>query len=170
MRVDAIDPQSGDEHALGTLGDLNRTNLFGWLALDATHDVVYALGTAAIESDDLNVYALDLASGSSSSVPVDREPWVLAGLRQPASLVAVRWNGKAEVVALIDTKTGQVQEQGVLGDLAIWPGHPVYVAESDSLYAIGLNADNASYLYRFELTKAVTSQLPVEQDYILVKR
>lgn len=172
VSLEALDPQTGQEtQNLGVFGDL-ATAFWSWLAVDAARQRVYGLGTAKGDVRQMNLYAFDVASGTTRSLPVAVQSWAFGGVRSDGSLLAMSWTGKREVAAAIDPETGAVRELGQVGDLHLqtWDGRPVYAVENDSLYAVGFDAQDTRFLYRFDLASGTSSQVPVGADYILVKR
>ncbi|MCB9746697.1 MAG: hypothetical protein H6740_29255 [Alphaproteobacteria bacterium] len=141
-----LDPRTGNQLLLGTVGDLESWN--AEVALDYVHSTMYVWGVDAAGRQEL--HALDLFSGAyQGEVPVGTmvQGWQVNSLGE---LISLRWNGAVEELIRIDPSTGVDTVIGVVGDLHHWAGQTAIDVDSDTLYVAGADASDRWYVYEVD--------------------
>lgn len=158
FETDAIDPMTGALNYVGNHGDVDSTN--GDIVLDASGTHVY-LGGGKSGSLTWYISTLDLTTGISSNVAqVQTQAYRLAGATDDGHLLGVFWNGSSEEVDLVDPTTGVGASVGVLGDLHTWGDFLTFDRTSNTVFALGSDANDKEYLYRLEVSTGMSSQDP----------
>ncbi len=162
-RVSRLDPQTGASTAIGTLA-----GLWGWsgqMAFDRSRNTLYAIGQPSMMSSDSNLYVLDVATGTSSSVPTSHA-YTLGGVTADGMVIASYWNGSSQRVVAIDPGTGGATDLGALG-LVSWYGSLTYDAGAHTAYAFGYPSVQSSTvsLYWLDMRSGIAGSIPVGQQF-----
>lgn len=146
--VVAIDPATGNQDVIGTVGDL-----MWWsseIAVDEIAQYIYVLGQN--EAYEPKIYTIDASTGAFlSSVQTTLNGTAvpdLVGLAVNSSgaVLACKWNGASEDFVHIDPNTGIVEVLGTVGDLQTWCGVTAVNPSNDNFYAVGNNGTE-DFLY-----------------------
>jgi hypothetical protein len=159
VRVDLVDPKTGQGAPLGQLG-----KLAGWsanLVLSADGTRLYGIGNPSGSFINLLV-TLDLTMGTWSEVATAQTTqYVLAGATDDGHVIGVYWDGSLEQVDLVDPATGVGVGAGHLGDLHVWFDQLVYDHAAHVVYAWGKDVNNALFLYSLDIDTQVSHAVPV---------
>jgi len=156
--VDDISAASGVSIERGMLGNLHTWSDQFVESEDGLR--VGAVGTSI--NGKLELHLLDLASGTSRSVPIAHVDW-LAGVLSSGEFVGSYFENNNLHVELVDPLSGTATPVGSISGVASWGGQSALDRAKNRWYALA----GSNRLYSLDLSNGSSSSLPLPWDGFL---
>jgi hypothetical protein len=136
-----INPETGEQVVVGTVGDLEMWS--AQIACVTAYDSLYVVGSNA--AGVRKIYSLvastgAFVAGAALSLGGNALDQLLGlAVNTSGALLGFRWNGTNEEMLRVDPATGVSEVLGTVGDLEVWSTVTALNLSNDNLYVIGSN-------------------------------